>query len=90
MKSSNELVEAIKSEMKDCVTRVSRGKTLLELAGVFQVGRGQAGGRVNDGLIGFDLGLSVTGLVGMLGRQGGRDLGISSFARFFDFLRWGT
>ena len=37
LKSSNELVEAIKSELKDCVLRVSRGRTLLELGGVFQV-----------------------------------------------------
>lgn len=36
LKSSNEVVEAIKSEMRDCVQRVSKGRTLLELAGVFQ------------------------------------------------------
>ncbi|GAB4819166.1 hypothetical protein N2152v2_006212 [Parachlorella kessleri] len=36
LKSSNELVEAIKSELKDCVQRVSRGRTLLELGVVFQ------------------------------------------------------
>lgn len=45
LKSSNEVVEAIKSEMRDCVQRVSKGRTLLELAGVFQVSSGGRGGR---------------------------------------------
>lgn len=37
LRSSNELVEALKSEMRDCTGRVTRGKPLLELAAVFQV-----------------------------------------------------
>lgn len=36
LRSSNELVEALKSEMRDCTGRVTRGKPLLELAAVFQ------------------------------------------------------
>lgn len=45
LKSSNELVEALKAEMRDCVGRVTRGAALLDLAGVFQVG----GARVHTG-----------------------------------------
>jgi len=43
LKSSNELVEALKSEMRDCVSRVTRGRALLDLAAVFQVGQGRLG-----------------------------------------------
>ena len=32
-------VEAIKAEMRECVSRVTRGRALLDLAAVFQVGR---------------------------------------------------
>lgn len=35
LKSSNELVEALKKEMRDCVSRVTRGRALLDLAAVF-------------------------------------------------------
>lgn len=37
LRSSNELVEALKREMRDCVSRVTRGPALLDLAAVFQV-----------------------------------------------------
>ena len=43
--SSNELVEALKSELRDCVGRVTRGRALLDLAAAFQVG-GRVGGGV--------------------------------------------
>ncbi|EFN54878.1 hypothetical protein CHLNCDRAFT_23940 [Chlorella variabilis] len=36
LRSSNELVEALKAEMRDCTGRVTRGRPLLELAAVFQ------------------------------------------------------
>lgn len=35
LKSANELTEAVRGEMKDCVSRISRGKTLLDLSQVF-------------------------------------------------------
>jgi len=35
LKSANELTEAVRGEMKDCVSRISRGKTLLDLSRVF-------------------------------------------------------
>eukprot|EP00887_Chlorella_sp_A99_P007688 scaffold20.g7688.t1 len=35
LRSSNALVEALKKEMRECVSRVTRGRALLELAGVF-------------------------------------------------------
>ncbi len=39
-------MEAIKAEMRECVSRVTRGRALLELAAVFQVRavHGKAGG----------------------------------------------
>jgi hypothetical protein len=46
LKSSNELVEALKSEMRDCTARVTRGRALLDLAAVFRVGWVGVGGRV--------------------------------------------
>lgn len=35
LKSANELTEAVRGEMKDCVSRISRGQTLLDLSRVF-------------------------------------------------------
>lgn len=35
LKSANELTEAVRNEMKDCVARVSRGQTLVDLSQVF-------------------------------------------------------
>ncbi|KAG7673354.1 hypothetical protein Ndes2526B_g03205 [Nannochloris sp. 'desiccata'] len=35
LKSANELTEAVRGEMKDCVSRISRGQTLLDLSLVF-------------------------------------------------------
>lgn len=35
---SNELVNSLRREMKECVGRVTRGRVLLDLAAVFQVG----------------------------------------------------
>ena len=35
LKSANELTEAVRNDMKDCVARVSRGPTLLDLSHVF-------------------------------------------------------
>jgi hypothetical protein len=35
VKSANELTEAVRGEMKDCVSRISRGQTLLDLSRVF-------------------------------------------------------
>ncbi len=49
LRSSNDVVEAIKSEMRECVTRVTQGPTLLALGRVFQVGVGW-GGRLGGGL----------------------------------------
>lgn len=49
LRSSNELVEALKREMRDCVGRVTRGRALLDLAAVFQVQRwGCHGGYVQS------------------------------------------
>lgn len=36
LRSSNELTDAVRNEMKECSERVSRGKTLLDLAAAFQ------------------------------------------------------
>lgn len=36
LKSSNELTDAVRNEVKECVARVSRGQTLLDLAFAFQ------------------------------------------------------
>ena len=50
LRSSNELVEALKAEMRDCTGRVTRGRPLLELAAVFQVGgRGRGEGSEGGG-----------------------------------------
>ena len=38
LRSSNGIVEALRGEMRDCTSRVTRGKPLLDLAAVFQVG----------------------------------------------------
>jgi hypothetical protein len=35
LKSANELTEAVRGEMKDCVSRISRGQTLLDLSRIF-------------------------------------------------------
>lgn len=35
---SNELVDSLRREMKECVSQVTRGRALLDLATVFQVG----------------------------------------------------
>ncbi|KAL4452083.1 hypothetical protein ABPG75_007745 [Micractinium tetrahymenae] len=36
LRSSNELVDSLRREMKECVSRVTRGRALLDLAAVFQ------------------------------------------------------